>query len=122
MTQLTTNSPQPSVQGIAEHAFQLRRKIATVIALALAVLIGYHVMFGQNGVTAYETKRKEAKMLDAQLAVAKQQNARMRSHVERLKNDPDAIEHEAREQLHYARPGEIIYTLPVAPVRRAGAQ
>jgi cell division protein FtsB len=27
---------------------------------------------------------------------------------------PDAIEHEAREKLHYAKPGEVIYTLPAA--------
>jgi len=38
--------------------------------------------------------------------------------VERLKKDPDAIEHEAREKLHYARPGEVIYTLPPDPKQK----
>jgi cell division protein FtsB len=32
-----------------------------------------------------------------------------------LKSDPDAIEYEAREKLHYARPGEVIYTLNNQP-------
>jgi cell division protein FtsB len=32
-----------------------------------------------------------------------------------LKNDRDTIEYEAREQMHYTRPGEVIYTLPQAP-------
>jgi cell division protein FtsB len=39
----------------------------------------------------------------------------MRQQIERLKSDSDAIEHEAREKLHYAKPGEVIYTLPDAP-------
>ena len=44
-----------------------------------------------------------------------QENARLKDHIEKLRSDPDAIEHEAREKLHYAKPGEVIYTLP-APV------
>jgi cell division protein FtsB len=39
----------------------------------------------------------------------------LRARIERLKSDPDAIEHEAREKLHYAKPGEVIYTLPAEP-------
>ena len=35
------------------------------------------------------------------------------------KKDPDAIEHEAREKLHYAKPGEVIYTLPETPQGQA---
>ena len=36
----------------------------------------------------------------------------MRQHIDHLNSDPDAIEREAREKLHYAKPGEVIYTLP----------
>ena len=121
MTQLTSSSPEERGKGIAAYAFASRRKIGTVIALALAALMGYHVVFGQNGINAYEAKRKEAKVLDAQLEVAREQNARLKAHVDRLKHDPDAIEHEAREQLHYARPGEVIYTIPAAP-QHSGAR
>jgi cell division protein FtsB len=122
MTQLTKNPPEERGRGIVALAFRSRRKIATAAALALAALIGYHVMFGQNGITAYEAKRKEAKMLDEQLEVSRQQNARLKAHVERLKSDPDAIEHEAREQLHYARPGEVIYTVPAPAAGHAASQ
>jgi cell division protein FtsB len=34
--------------------------------------------------------------------------------VDLLQNDPGAIEHQAREELHYTRAGEVIYTLPAA--------
>jgi cell division protein FtsB len=40
------------------------------------------------------------------------QNEVLKGHVQRLQSDPNAIEHQAREQLHYTRPGEVIYTLP----------
>ena len=122
MTQLTNNPPEERGKGIAALAFRSRRKIATAAALGLAALIGYHVMFGQTGITAYEAKRKEAKMLDEQLEVSRQQNARLKAHVERLKSDPDAIQHEAREQLHYARPGEVIYTVPAPAAGHAASQ
>ena len=36
----------------------------------------------------------------------------MREQIEHLNSDPDAIEREAREKLHYAKPGEVIVTLP----------
>jgi cell division protein FtsB len=38
--------------------------------------------------------------------------------VERLQNDPGAIEHQAREELHYTRPGEVIVTLPDQPATK----
>ena len=53
---------------------------------------------------------RRIKQLRQQIQDLQQENARLRDHIERLKSDPDAIEHEAREQLHYARPGEVIYT------------
>ena len=39
----------------------------------------------------------------------------MEHQIDHLKSDPDAIEREAREKLHYARPGEVIYALPDQP-------
>jgi cell division protein FtsB len=34
------------------------------------------------------------------------------AEIKALKSDPKAIEKEAREQLRYAKPGEVIYLLP----------
>jgi cell division protein FtsB len=90
------------------------RKIATVAAAVLAVGLGYHVMFGQHGLTAYEQKRVEAWTLEQQLQSLQRENEQLKGHVDRLQSDPNAIEHQAREELHYTRPGEVIYTLPDA--------
>jgi cell division protein FtsB len=101
----------PNVVRAAGFAYRMRRRIATAAAIVLAVFLGYHVIFGQNGVTAYQQKRVEDKELQKQIQQLQDENGRMKDHVDHLQNDPDAIEHEARERLHYTRPGEVIYTL-----------
>jgi cell division protein FtsB len=88
------------------------RRWATVATAGLAVGLGYHVIFGQNGLIAYERKTHDAKLLDQQLKTLQHENELLKGHVDRLQNDPNAIEHQAREELHYTRPGEVIYTLP----------
>ncbi len=98
------------------------RKAATVAVGGLAVAVGYHVVLGKNGVIAYQHKREETRNLDQQMRVLAQENDQMQGHVDRLANDPSAIEHEAREELHYTRPGEVIYTLPTkAPAANASS-
>jgi cell division protein FtsB len=91
------------------------RKVATGAGALLALAMGYHVIFGQNGLTAYQQKRQDTQSLDRQLHMLQRENEQLKGHVERLQNDPNAIEHQAREELHYTRPGEVIYTLPATP-------
>jgi cell division protein FtsB len=91
------------------------RKVATGAAAVLALAMGYHVIFGQNGLTAYQQKRQDAQGLELQLRSLQKENEQLKGHVGRLQSDPNAIEHQAREELHYTRPGEVIYTLPPQP-------
>lgn len=86
-----------------------------MLAIAFAVLLGYHVIVGHNGITAYQQKRNEDKALQQEINALQEENGRLKDHVDRLQTDPGAIEHEARERLHYTRPGEIIYTLNERP-------
>ena len=90
------------------------RKVVTGAAAILALAMGYHVIFGQNGLTVYQQKREDAQTLDRQLHSLQRENDLLKGHVDRLKSDPNAIEHQAREELHYTRPGEVIYTLPAS--------
>jgi cell division protein FtsB len=89
-----------------------RRKVATVAAAALALGVGYHVVFGANGLTVYEQKRQETQLLNEQMQVLQRENDRLKDHVQRLQSDPNTIEQQAREELRYTRPGEVIYTMP----------
>ncbi len=100
---------------IRSRLYESRRKVATLGAGVLAVLMGYGVVFGHNGLTAFAHKRQEARELQIQTQQLQQENGHLREHVDQLQNDPAAIEHQAREELHYTRAGEVIYTLPAPP-------
>jgi cell division protein FtsB len=93
---------------VATAAYAQRRRIATVFAVVVAGLLGYHALFGANGVVAYRTKRNEDRVLAQQLEKMKVENSRLKAHVEHLKTDPDAIEYEAHTRLRYTRPDQVI--------------
>ena len=103
----------PAFAGAArERVYSGRRKVATAAVAVLAGVMGYGVVFGHNGLTAFAHKRAEERELQVQMQKLQIENDRLRDHVGRLQNDPGAIEHQAREELHYTRAGEVIYTLP----------
>jgi cell division protein FtsB len=93
---------------VATAAYAQRRRIATVFAVVVAGLLGYHALFGANGVVAYRIKRNEDRVLAQQLEKMKVENSRLKEHVEHLKTDPDAIEYEAHTRLRYTRPDQVI--------------
>jgi cell division protein FtsB len=115
MNSLRPNHEENAEAGLAGRVYGQRRRFATVAASILAVAVGYHVVFGQNGLTAYRQKRETARALESQVREMQRENEALKGHVDRLASDPGAIEHQAREELHYTRPGEVIVTLPPEP-------
>lgn len=97
---------------LRERALAARHKLATLGVGLLICVLGYHVIFGANGLFVYEQKRRESLALQKQIQDLGRQNAAMEQQIKALKSDPQAIEKEAREHLRYARPGEVVYTLP----------
>ncbi|MGA8761599.1 MAG: septum formation initiator family protein [Candidatus Sulfotelmatobacter sp.] len=93
--------------------YALRRRIATIAVGSLACLLFVHVMFGANGMVVYRQKRAEYHELQRRVIQTKQENERSAEQIHGLKTDEKAIEREAREQLHYARPGEYVYVRAV---------
>jgi cell division protein FtsB len=112
-------SAAPKKAVARKESIFLRQRVGTVFIAILALLLGYTVIFGQNGVLAYARKRHQSEELARQIQQLQQENARLKVETDRLQQDPSAIEHQAREQLHYTRPGEVIYTLPAAPAHPA---
>lgn len=118
MNKSATNSPSSLGQNVLGSMYRNRRRLATGCAMLVAAALGYFAVAGDNGITVYKQKRAEDKQLAQQIQTLKQENSQLQGHIERLKNDPEAIEHEARARMHYARPGEVIYTLPDAPASK----
>ena len=102
------------VEAVSQKLYLWRRRGATLALCLLACWVAYHVVFGDNGMMVYSHKRTEHRALDKEILELKQENDRLSHDVKALKNDPKTIEKEAREQLRYARPGEVIYTIPQA--------
>jgi len=107
-----------AIEGGARFLYRMRRRIATGLAIAAALFFGYHAIFGENGVNMFEQKRAENRAIQKRIGQLQQEDTQLQHQVQALRSDPDAIEHEARERLHYARPGEVIWTEddPPAPV------
>jgi len=108
---------------IEQHPFLLRagariygahRKLATAAMLVLVLMLAYHVVFAANGMVAYQRKRAEHEKLRKDILRLQQENNGISQRVRELKSDPRAIEREAREQLKYTRPGEVVFTFPEA--------
>ena len=114
--EVENEAAKPSTEPLAERALNWVehgwRPAGTGVAVILALLLMWHVVNGNNGLTVWHKKRAEDKQLQQEIKQLEQENAQLRDHVDRLKSDPDAIEHEARERLHYAKPNEVIVALP----------
>ena len=98
-----------------EWVLRVWRPAGSVLAVALALLLTWHVISGKHGLSVWQQKRVEDRRLRKEINDLEQENARLREHVQKLNSDPHAIEREARERLHYSKPGEVIYDLPPDP-------
>lgn len=97
------------------------RPAGTLVAIMLALLMTFHVVYGKDGLSFWQRKREQDRQLQKQIKDLEQENAQIKQQIEQLKTDPNAIEREAREKLHYARPGEVIYMLPAQPQSQSQA-
>lgn len=122
----------PHVEALAErsaHKFRpviswfygARRRLATGAVLLLTAWLFVHVVFGANGMVIYKQKVSEYRRLDKDVKNLEQENQQAAEQIKDLKSDPETIEKEAREQLHYARPGEVVYVSP-APQKAPSTQ
>lgn len=100
------------VQSIAKHLYHWRRKLATGGVSLIAAYVFFHVVFGTNGWVTYRNKKVEYRKLQQEVEHIQSDNDRLQGQIKALKSDPKAIEKEAREQLKYAKPGEVVYVMP----------
>jgi cell division protein FtsB len=92
--------------------YSARRRLATAGVVLLTIWLFLHVMFGANGMVVYRGKRAEYQKLQSEIDRLQKENDSYTQQIKALQSDPKAIEKEAREQLHYTRPGEVVYVQP----------
>jgi cell division protein FtsB len=109
-----------AAQYAASRLFASRRRLGTIAAILVAMLLAYHVVAGNNGLTVYKEKMAEDKALAIEVRQLQQENQRLQRHVDHLATDPDAIEFEAHQRLRYMLPGQV--TVLSDPPVQAGSQ
>ena len=109
------------LEPVLRTLYAIRRRLATGAVAIVAVWLLMHAMFGANGFAVYRAKSAEYRSLEKEIGRLETENDEYTKQVDELKTDPRRIEKEAREQFHYARPGEVIYVAPqpAAPERPA---
>ena len=88
--------------------------------LLLAVVV--NEVIGGTGYVARREQRRHIDQLTAEVDQLKQENERLTKRVQDLRSDPATIEEMAREQLHLARPGEVVVTLDPEPAANVPAK
>ena len=111
--------PVSVAQQLVQKLVQWRRLVASAAVAMIAACLFAHALTGENGWVSYRQKRSEYQKLQKQLQRMDDENQRLDAEIRALKSDPKAIEKEAREQLRYAKPGEVIYLLPEEPGQHA---
>jgi len=100
------------LREFGKKLLERRRLIASAVLALVAMGICAHAILGANGWVPYRQKKAEYQDLQRELKSMDAENQRLDSEIKALKSDPKAIEKEAREELRYAKPGEVIYLLP----------
>lgn len=98
-----------TIRIAGDWVYRMRRVLATFCIGLLAVLIGYKVVFGANGMKVWQAKRAEVQNLEQDIAHAQADHEALDRQVQALqRGEPSVIEKEAREQLGYVKPGEVV--------------
>lgn len=95
------------------HSGNFRRG-AVLLGVLVCLTLVVQGIFGNDGLLTLRQKRREFDSLTQQIEHIKKQNQLLQQQVQGLRSNPETIGRYAREELHMARPGEIIYVLPQA--------
>jgi cell division protein FtsB len=81
------------------------------LLLFVACVLLVNGLFGDRGLTETVRARRSYTVAAQSLSRLKRENAALRDHVRRLRDDPTTIEAVARGELGLVRPGEILVTI-----------
>ena len=86
-----------------------RRKFFWFVTFATAVFLFVWIVGPGNTVIHWAKAARDIRRQEKQMEYYQEQNAQMENRLRLLKNDKDTLEKFAREQFHFAAPGEDVY-------------
>jgi cell division protein FtsB len=90
-------------------ASPLRTRLLNYVLVFVTVVLVVDALVGEKGLLDTLRARRQHEAVAGALARKRQENARLRDNIRRLKEDPGAIESLAREQLGLIREGEVLF-------------
>lgn len=75
----------------------------------ITLVIVIDAIAGEKGLLALLQARREYSALERSLERARAENAELREMARRLREDPNAIEEQARRELGLIKPGEVLF-------------
>ena len=90
----------------------LSRRVMILGAITLACVELIATLVGDRGYLQVRRRRAAWEDLAAQVTTMQQENDALLTQIRALRTDPTTVERLAREQLGYAKPGEVIYLFP----------
>jgi cell division protein FtsB len=101
----TQPAPAPPAPVAANKGRRLLRHALVFITLVIVV----DAIAGEKGLLALLQARREYSALERSLDRARTENAELRDMARRLREDPAAIEEQARRELGLIKPGEVLF-------------
>jgi cell division protein FtsB len=93
-----------------------RRLLRHALVFITAVII-IDAIAGEKGLLALLEARREYAVLERSLDRARAENAELRDMARRLREDPAAIEEQARRELGLIKPGEVLFIVKDIPTK-----
>ncbi len=97
------------IEQVREFVTKRQKTLASFGICFLAIFMAYHVVTANNGIKVYFHKKSESRTLQKEVEQLRAENEQLAKRVNSLKTDPQTIEREAREQLKYTKPGEVVF-------------
>ena len=89
-----------------------RRELLLILFFVCLFSSAYLLTYGSGGFIELDRARSELEQLELENQQLHEINRHKAQQLERIKNDPEELERILREKLDYARPGDVIITLP----------
>ena len=88
-----------------------RRRVVESVLFVIGCLLLMDSVIGERGVVATRRNREQYERQERALAAARAENDRLTEQLQRLTDDPQTIEDEARRALGLMKPGEKVFRI-----------
>jgi cell division protein FtsB len=96
----------------------VKRKIFCLGVACLLLILIVTALFGKKGVMELRQARRDLALRAERIKALEAEKARLEAEIERLENDPRAVEKSARERLGLVEPGEKVIVAPSSPAKK----